>query len=424
MTTYYCKDSKVYSSKKTSIFLPREFSSFLEHNSEHEKNSKEKIFSILEEYKNKGVKEHYIYGVIPNYSKIIESLEKSEKKEPAHDDYNFLEITSQPMIIQQLKEIITQVDANFPPQSIIKELDDYEHERVKKEKDLERELEKIQEQLNKQQVKYDHLCDEEIHKKKNRNQKLLKDISNLKEKQKNYEKLLQASSKKYSKSSALSSIEKEIGKLTFEKETISFDIELLRARLKTLKNEKKLGIRKKVSPSALLLTLGIIYWTKYATINQQITSTHLKILKKEEKISHIKKKIFILEHKQETQQEEYASYAKQLNKEQETLVNKIEEIEQQISGNSKEIKTLEKELEKAHKQLEPIKEEISLKKEKEEKITSEIKKLKITTKEHAFDIIKEIEENHKKLFFELEEIEKQLEQQTISFSGEGKIEIK
>lgn len=424
MTTYYCKDSKVYSSKKTSIFLPREFSTFLEHNSEHEKISKEKIFPILEEYKTKGVKEYDIYGLIPDYSKIIESLEQAEKTEPAQDDYAFLEITSQPMIIRQLKEIITQVDTNFPPQSLIKELDDYEHERVKKKKELERELEKNQEQLNKEQIRYNHLCDEEIHKKKNRNQKLLKEISNLKEKQTNYEKLLQASSKKYSKNSTLSSIKKEIDALTFEKETLNFDIELLRAKLKTLKNEKKLGITKKVSPTALLLTLGLIYWTKYATITQQITSAHLKILKKEEKISHIKKKIFILEHKQETQQKEFSSYAKELSKEQETLANKIEEVELQISNNSKEIKTLEKELEKAHKQLEPLKTEIASKKEKIQKITAEIEKLEIATKEHAFNTIKEIEEKHKKLFFELEGVEQQLEEQTISFKGEGKIELK
>ncbi len=424
MTTYYCKDGKVYSSKKTTIHLPKDFTSFIEHTYENQEITSQNIFSILEEYKNKGTKEHELYGIINNYSKIISSLEKETPKEPEQDDYVFLEITSQPLVIQQLKEIITKVDANFPPHLIIKELDDYEHKRVRKKKEFEKELEKNQEQLEKQQQKFKELSTEEIHKKEKRNEKLIKDISDLREKEKSYEKLLEESSKKYSKNSDISSLEKEIRKLEFQKETLTFDIELLRAKLKTLKNEKKLGITKKVSPGLLILTLGLIYWTKYATIDQQITTAHLTILKKEEKISHLKKKIFVLEHKKETQQEEYATYAKEHAKEQENIATKIEEIQQHISNNSKEIQSLEKELEKAHKQLEPIKEEITSKKEKISKITTEIEKIEKYTKEHAFELIRSIEENHQKLLLKLEDIEKQLDQQTISHKKEGKIELK
>lgn len=423
MTTYYIKDSLVYSSKKKQIMIPHDFESFLSSKSSFDDINEENILEVLNEYKEKGEREYSIYGLIDNFEEIKDTLNKAKKQKPDTQDYSFVEITSQLLVLEQLKDIVLTVEANFPPEKIIKLLDDVEHQHIEKKKILEKEHKKLNEKYERELEKYNKLKHQEIEKKEKRNADLKKEITTLKQEEEKYEKLLDSKTREYLSSKELRRLDESIKQLNFEKEALEFDIELLQAKVKTLKNEYKLGIRKKVHPLALIGTLGLIYWTKYSTTAHHIKAKQLSILKKQEKIMHIKKKLFVAEHKKETLTQQHQDTAKKQAKEQEDIATSLENIQNKIAQQEEELKQSQKELDKAHERVEPIEESLEEHKKTLNKLEKELEKYSASAKEEGFSIIKDIQAEHKKTIESIDSYHKQLESQKINYEGEAVITI-
>ena len=419
MTTYYIKDSLVFSSKEKVFQIPETFDSFLNSKCSYEELTKENIMDVLEEYSKKGYREYTIYGIIDDFSTLKPKIEQSEKQQPSQEDYSFVEITSQTLVLNQLKDIVLNIQAEFPPENIIKLLDENEHIYSKHKKELDKEYEKTQKKYEEEKNKYKNLKKEEIEKQEEKKQTLEKEISSLKEEESEYEKSLERKTKKQTSSKNISSTDKQIEKLEFEKEKLEYDIELLQARVKTLKNQHKLGIKKQIKPLPLIATLGLFYWTKYSSTAHELRAKQLEILKKQEKITSLKKKIFVLQHERESYQEEEQNKAKKHAKEQEDLATSLENVQNKIAEKEEQLNSTEKELEKAHKKIDPLEQNLS---EQEERLTSlkkELEKYSHSPKEEGFSIIKQIQQDHQGVLEEIEATSHKIENQTINYKGEA-----
>lgn len=410
MTTYYIKDSIVYSSSATTLTIPYEFESFIE-----EELTPENIIEILDKYYTNGYREYTIYGVISDFESVKEKIASATKNKPSEEDYSFVEITSQLLVIKQLKEMITTVISQFPPENVIKILDEKEQKINEYRKELEKKLKKTKQQYEKKKKKYDSQLNEEVEKRYNDNEELKKEIDTKKKEKNKLEEQLSSLTNSQNISKEVSKLNSEIENISFKKQSLEYDIDVLEAKIKTLKNEKKAGYTKKVSPLYFILTLGLIYWTKYATLTHQISSIHIAIFKKQETISQLKKKLFIKEHKKNSLLEQQQLSAKEQTQKQEELAHSIESIQETISQLQEKFEKNQKAIEKAQKELNPLKEDL----EEEESAISTLEKnleeIQDSIKEKGFEIIKKTQQYHNELLEEITSIEEQIQSQKVSY---------
>lgn len=439
---YFIKNSKIYSEK---IIKFEFYNKNIINDNLDEENDKYKfdyfesknpivnnkiILENLKEIKNK-IKNDKLKTV--EVSKPIEKLEldriqkeliKKEKlKKIEPDNYKFVEITSVDFIIKQILEDISN---NLNNIKIIKEkLKSYflkfENDEIKIRNELSNEIEIEKKLLDKERTQKDKREEDikQIEKNINLNlekiDKLTFSFKNI-YKNKNLLDLERLNENKIN-------LNQKISKLKFDIEENQIKIEIIKSKINLINDKIKIGDKKCVNFFILIITLGLIYWTKYSTCKYKKIKLNIKIDKIKSKQLEIKQKILKIKQEIEeivNKENEFKKISTKENDEIEENKNKINKdiskLTRENESKKKEIDKINKEIKIDDKQIEKIKlkydelklKEIELKKNSKEKIEIEIENIKN---------IFEMKRN------EIEQIKNRYKEQKTEISGEYEIQI-
>ncbi len=371
--------------------------------------SNEKIISTLNNStKPKIVKTFKTIENIETVKRIIEenfSKNKNDFQKPKSNDYEFTEITSQMDI---LENILKTISSNDSIQKLINMLNSYEQSAQAIEKS---EISKLNDEKN--------IVSEELKQLKNENllisKPFLKSIEELNKKKNNLTITIENLEKSLNQTSFLNPENEElrdiIDKLEKEKKEYEFRKKELHEYIKELKIKSRMGKKKIIfSWPLFIITLGLIYWTRFCNIKynilrleSKIANIDKKITKKEKDIFEYKDKLEELEKTSKTQQEDSKIQKNKINEalkekkyELNQIIKEISNIEIKITKtnlnpkNQKNILELEDKLKKIDNRLNLIKNNsIEIIKSKKDEINNEYQKTLKIIKNKIDDIKKQ-----------------------------------
>ncbi len=404
---YFISDNIIYLSEKES-FEYVNFKDFDKFNNEM------KLKDILEFLQNK--KTIFFSKPIENYLEVktkIENLEKDKIKNPQDDDYEYLETTSSIQIIEQLIKVLKEYNLETIEKNILeifegkRKIDNSKKLNIEKEIELNNsELNKIKTELEKIENKELKLLEKEISQKE---EEILK-LEKKKEK-------LEPSSSFFSRGNKLKKIEKKIKELKNNIEDLEIEIKIVIEEIEIFKKRLKNGEYKHLNPLLVILTLGLIYWTKHSDIKHIIGKLTIEIAKKKEKILRLQKKISHLQrdfdfHNEKIKEENVKKY-----KTEEKSLSEKEEIEIEIKEIEKSLEKVNLEVEKKSLEVSSLEKQVS---EREDALINlESLKEKLLESD-SFKIETEIEitkEKIKQEIKDLEEIKDKLSSQNTILKG-------
>jgi len=321
----------------------------------------ETIDNLFQEINSKTIK---ISKPISNFKQIKEKIEnysKNEFKKPENDDYNFIEITSSIEILNQIKKKLEEnkdIILNKLSQIIKLDINLWEEEENKIFIKIKEEIkikENIKEKIN---INLKNI-EEEIN---NKNNNIDFIYSNIKKLSKKKEELLNNSQTKEKLKELENNIETLKNKLenhNYQDKKNQAKINSIHSKIQIINDKIKLKQKKCPNPILLIITLGLIYWTKYSTCNYKKLKLKQKINIIKEKISKDKINILELNEKIKNKTKEEEKIKKQeieIKKENTEIENKLTI---QIAKENKNWEKEEIELEKIKKEEEKLNNELN-----------------------------------------------------------------
>lgn len=390
---YYIKENRVYSGLTENIKIPEDIQifNFEENKSKNiyvkNKSILEKLEEILENIE-KNKKEITISGEIKNFekikNKILELETQKQLNKPEDSDYDFIEKTSQLEIIEQILNSINISKLNLLKKNMhehikrtsseeiekmseLKELLDIEKSKLskieKEKKDLETTNESLREEIN----KADKKIEENVNKKKQLTSDDEKD-----------EKLVELDGKKKK-----IAIKEE--KIKFLIEDNKFEIGIIESKIATIKDEIKMGNNKCINWILMILTLGLIYWTKYSDCRYKVIYLNSKKNRIKEKIAKLQKKENQLKRDIEKIIEKEEGGVKTDIKREFEIKKNLEEIDKKIKLLQMQIQTNQHEIDENYKKIH------KLDSKNEDKIKERLMELKVLKEEYDKYSTKNIE---------------------------------
>ncbi len=427
--TFYIKNNTIFSSKPTELELfnhiehfdiPDEIN-FLKNN----KHVLEKLNSNISKI-NKKIP---ISGIIENYEETktkVEDLYKNKKsnfKKPQDDDYTFIEKTSQIDIIDQLIKTSESQDIIDLKKNIFQYIETTKEQEARKNKTLNEQIKEENEKLRKEEEYLEKYKRENIFILEEKIKEEEKQIKTFSDKKRKIEELF-GSKKQISKiEEQILKTEEKIERLEYKIEENKLEIEIIKSKISQIDDKIKLGNKKCTRIIPLLLSLGLIYWTKYSDCRYAKMLLHEKIGKIHEKNLLIEKKI----HKLKSYLDQKKKQSKKTNIEES---KKQDQINMQIEELDEKIKTKEGLIKHA-------KEEINSKQDKIKHFNENLDSIKLRLKDlenikHEFEQnssqkIKEAIENIQTIreskIERVTKIKKQLENQKTLIDGEYIVEL-
>ncbi len=374
--TYIIYENKLLSNNSQEIYIPKKLEFKLPNNKDLK--SQIKYIEHLIEENSADKKKIEIKGVINNFEKIFQlvsqKIKNKEFKQLDENNYENIVIISQNEIIKQLLKNLENNENNEFLEKVNKFFNENQgliNEKIKKisiRKDiLNKEFKSLENKFNDKKNQIEEKLTKIIKKRektiedyKNKKIKLESEFENMKENENiNQEDHI---------------IERKIKKLKFEEEKIKLDEKILKAKISTLKNKLKSKQIKTIEIIPFILTLGLIYWTKFSDTKYIILKFENKINKLKEKEAILEKEVYSLKEKLEFIKDNKSQKLKEISKKEDKIQKEIENIEKEIKSEEKEIKILNIEYEK----------EIPQFKELEEKLNIKIKDLEETKEEEIF----------------------------------------
>lgn len=424
---YYIKENTVFSDLKETIYIPEniELFNFEDNKSKNiyikNKTILENLDKILENLE-KNKKEINVSGEIkkfPECKKIILEL-KTQKKltKPDLDDYEFIEKTSQIQIIEQLLnsidlsklEILKKVTNEYIKKISGDEKEKYsqieedlsiEKSKLNKIEKEKKDIEDINESLKLEISKSDKKISEFVDRKKQLTCDDEKD-----------EKIVELNDKK-------NKILLKEEKIKFKIEDNKFEISIIESKIATIKDEIKMGNCKCLNWFLMIISLGLIYWTKYSDCKYKIISLNSKKNRIKEKIAKIQKKENILKRDIEkiTQKEENGT---KIDVKREFEIKKsLEDIDKKIKIEQKKMELNQQKIDENFKKIHKIDSK------NEDNIKNRLIELKVLKEEYDKYSTKNIEkiilkiENKIKIEIEkIQNLKNNLEKQKIDIKDE------
>lgn len=418
---FFIKDDIVYSNHNLEIDFPKLDLNILNYNFNQKIDFNDFLKTLNKVEK---IKKINISKPIDNFDDIKEKIKNTSEKKEAdfQNDYEFIEKTLSLDILKQLleqnefkefdkiKTLCKKILFNLKEQER-KEINFYEDKIQKEKENLEKLEDKRKEfeevNLNPVLEKYNLLSKEE----KKLNLKLEKLNSNEDDSE-----IIYLKDKK-------ENLENKKEDINFKIEKYKSEINLIKSKIQRIQHEIKLGKTRYIRPFLFILTLGLIYWTKYSSnyhkrnlLLIEIDKKQENILKQEDKLIENKhslnscenqiKKIHHKTHKKEAIDEDLREKTKidlrKTQKELEQISNKKEKENKKYELYLKEINYHEKEIKEKEKILDELKED------KEKK---------------TLEIIEKIQKEYQEKINNIEKIKKKIENQKIKMDFEGIIEV-
>ncbi|MFW6286157.1 MAG: coiled-coil domain-containing protein [Nanoarchaeota archaeon] len=375
---FYIKDNIVYNSNTKKYFFPQNLKDIEipNHTKNHLTNNKI-IISDLNKLKQKKNREINLSKPIKNFTQVklkINQLNKKNFIKPKDQDYTFIEITSQLDIINGIINNIETDDIDLFNTKINNYIKNIEHIEKEKNSNIEEQIEIENNKLKKTNTKKNNFITKNItnlkkqlNKIKEENQKLENQKEELivKQEENNINKQLQTKIEK---------INNKILKIQHTKKNNEFEIKILKSKIKTINDYKKLGNKKCLNILLMIFTLGLIYWTRFSDCNYKILKFQKTINQLEESNNKLDKKQYNYQQELENLQHHNKNDSIKKTKIIEELNTKIDNIEEQINKNNNEIKNKENEITNNKKQIDEYDKNIK-------KINTKLIELKATKKE-------------------------------------------
>lgn len=393
-------------------------------------NNNKLIIDILEKNKN-NFKEFEIYGLIDNFEetemkirKIWNEKNNSKIKKIDEPDYEFMEKVSAPEILEQLIAVAENDENLKILKNRIKEYLDKNNPRENsKLNTIEEEIDKVVKEILETDDEIKKFENEEINLRKIKIKEIEKTIENLKLKKEKTNKEIERLFIDKDEQEKVKKLEKEIIKLKNKKEDFEIEIKIINSKIATLKDKIKTGSTKCSNPWLMILTLGLIWWTRFSDCRYKINRLHLKI-------SNIKLKILENEKKSkklERDIEEFSDRQKERHlsnsKKEEKLNNDLEQLEQELTNENKELDKNQRELELKIKEMDKLskkKQDFIERKNSIEKIKEDHLKNSLTKIDEKMN---ELEKKYYEKVNELLKYKEQIEKQKINIKGIWKIEL-
>lgn len=422
MTKYYIREGKVFSDKKTPISLVNEIGG-LNFSSDNIFDKSKFIVEKLEEAITKARKLE-VSGHIENSSQIIKKIENLKNttaknlKKVSSDDIEFVEKTSQLEIINQIISFFEKHPLKNIEEEIIIHIGRAKKYEETKLKELEELILNQGKKVDLKKKERDKYIESEVKKLKNDFNEKTKLKEGFEKKIKELEKKVEdIESKEESKS--VKKIFREIKEINNLIKEFELDIEVRKARIKTLETQYKLGERKRVNWTIAILTLGLSYWTKFSDIKYLVKKNLNSINKLEEKILENKKKILKFENKLLDFKEEKKELAKQIQEH----IKKSDEHKNELSKVEKELEKIQEEIEKKNKRVEEIENEIKLENEKLEALVIDKKTHEKYSSKSIQKYLEKIDKLHKNEEKMLKELRDKIDNQKTNVKGDWVAEI-
>ena len=324
-------ENKVYSMYSKTLSLPNTISFNDEKNTNIIESLKKNHENIFSKDKNKNIE---IKATITNFDLLCEKIEKEIENKNFElideNDYNIISAYSQKELLLSLFESIHEKDIIETEENIKQyfkihnkefiKIKNKEEENIKK---LEQNLTKQREEISKFKKKTLDLIEKEI---KNEEGLLLK-LSSEKKEHENIFNLIKDKEVAPEIQKKLSEKEK---KINFKIKQLKLDEKLYKAKILTLKNNLKSKKYKTINPLSFIVTLGLIYWTKYSDTKYHILKSENNINKIKEKEILFEKELTTISEELTTIQEKTIEKLKEITKKEDLLQKKIEKIEKEI----------------------------------------------------------------------------------------------
>lgn len=358
---FYIKDNILYSTNKENIkiYNIEKLSETSYEGSDFFTNNKAIITKINEIIETP--KEISVCSQIKNFDSIknqIKNLDKKNIKKVKKNDYEFIEITNSLEIFEMLKDNLKFSEKYKKCKNVLEEyLQEVKNlEKVKEDKfnleigELKLNIKNKKNEIDKYKEKNIFKIEKKLKEKERVREKINLNISNL-----NNEIKLNLNEKN----------PKELEEKLKEKEKIEKDIDSKEFEILLIKGkneilEKKIQLGKIKSPNVILmiLTLGLIYWTKFSNIKYQIINNELKITKIKEKKLRNDVKLKKISKEIDNLNSIIKEKSKSTKTKNDILTKKISELEIEDKNNTDEIKTITSELKPHYEEIEKINSEI------------------------------------------------------------------
>ncbi len=435
--TYYIKDNLIYSKNTSKYNLPRNYENILaipDETKNHLTNNKI-VINQLEKIKENHTREVELGEAIKDFKETKTKIETAKKeasptnitfKKPQDDDYNFIEKTSQLEIIENiLLQHENKQDFNDFKEKIQQYIKHAKTEEQKKNSQIDEQIDIETNKKYKQNEEKDKFINNHIKPIENK-------IKNLKQKLEKLKKEKETANENLTKSlqrPKTKNTQKLYENLQKEEEikqninNLKHDIKILKAKVQSIKDDMRLGTKYCVNIWLAILTLGFIYYTKYATCKNKILRTKKKANKKNQKILMLEQKLYNLGIENEKLQKEENKNNQIKTKNTDEIQTKLDELEQEIEKTKNEIKNEEKLQTQQEKDLDKFDNQIT-------KITNKIIELESTKEEfekHSTkaiqEIFDEIRETKEKNIQKLKELKTNIQNQKTEIKGDWIVEI-
>lgn len=422
---FFIDNGQIFSNKANEVVVPKFQSLNLDLKIDSKKihqSNKEIILKLEDNLKKDLDKSLKISGEITNFKETKDKIEedfqkfKSKFSEPKEEDYEFQEKVSQIEITEQMISMLKKIDNSeleLQLKSYLNNIKDIEDLRIK---EVEDEIEKHSKAHTQIKKKKDEFKTNEV-------EKTTKEIElKLKEKEK-FEIEIENLEEKIEKSNSevddaeIKNIKKQI-LLDEEKiEKINTDIEIKKLRIENLKREAKLGKRKKVNLVFFILTLGLIYWTKYSDLSYHLIKEQNSINNKKEKILHHKNKINSVKNKLKEQFDNAEEQKKKNANQVKLAIKRLEDLREKLERHEKDMVKIEEDLEKKQENLNLIEKEVEESNSKLENFNILKSHYKEFSSKRIEQLIEEIEKVKRMEIEKLNKIKEKLQNQKINIKG-------
>lgn len=416
---YYIKNNLVFSSltSKVKVIDKVENIEIPSTTKSHLINNKIIITDIEKIIKNIG-RNFEISQPIKNFEEIKKKIleNKSKLKKVTSNDYEFIEKTSGLEIIKSLLLSIENSNLN----QLNKKLEEYISKTQKQELQKNTEIDELIE------IEKNKILDTQEKKKKVLSEASVKKLEELeiekekisKEIEKNEITIAKYRNPKNEKLNQILTRQEEIN---HEIQDLKHLIKVTKTQIKSLKAELKLGNSKQfnwITGILMVLTLGLIYWSKFTDKKYFVLRNQKNIAKYEEKISKLEHEKFNLEKEVRNENKKSANKEVENSKKEEISRKKIDDLNIKQEKISKKILELENSIKKEDSKIEKYDKDIT-------KIEIKITDLKATRKEFEKYSTSKIQEKLKELtnlkdenINELKRIRNKIKSQEINIDGE------
>ena len=412
---YYIKNNLIFSDETATIKIIDKIKDIEIPNTKNISNSFVSNRTLIKEIENiltNSGKNYKISKPINNIDKIIKDIKskKKELKKITSNDYIFLERTSAVEIVDTILSSIKNSNINNIKLKIenyiktIKTQEDNKYAQINESIEIEKN--KISQTKEKKSQILETSKIKEIEKLENKKNEIDSKISQLKSYNTSHNK----------QDDYISNLKEKQEEINIKNQDYKFQIKLLKNNIKTLKIDLKLGKKKHfnwINGIFMILTLGLIYWTKFTDIKYFILMYQKKIVKYEEKITILENKNLKLKNQLSKIKDNKDS--KQEKQEQENKINSLKNELDKINNN---IKTYQEKVKKEDSKLNIYDKNIT-------KIESKIIELESQKQEFNKYSYKKLEEILNKLIEykktqeeNLEKIKQKIKTQNIDINGE------